>query len=91
MTILYLTLILLLLCVWCSYRENASLGDPNSLVEELLQIRNKVRIKEADLAMIKGKVRIQIIVTVFGKRDKMLKAVVSLQSLLCYIGNALAG
>lgn len=38
-----------------SYRENASLGDPNSLVEELLQIRNKVRIKEADLAMIKGK------------------------------------
>lgn len=40
----------------CSYRENPSLGDPNSLVEELLHIRNKVRIKEADLSMIKGKV-----------------------------------
>ena len=40
-----------------SYRENSALGDPNSLVEDLLQIRNKVRIKEADLAMIRGKVR----------------------------------
>lgn len=47
---------MLILFVLCSYRENSALGDPNSLVEDLLQIRNKVRIKEADLAMIKGKV-----------------------------------
>ena len=40
----------------CSYRENPALGDPNSLVEELLQIRNKVRMRESDLAMVKGKV-----------------------------------
>jgi len=41
-----------------SYRENPALGDPNSLVEELLQIRNKVRMRESDLAMVKGKVRL---------------------------------
>lgn len=49
---------LIMVCILrCSYRENSSLGDPNTLVEELLQIRNKIRIKEADVAMVKGKVR----------------------------------
>ena len=49
---------LIMVCIlYCSYRENSSLGDPNTLVEELLQIRNKIRIKEADVAMVKGKVR----------------------------------
>lgn len=41
----------------CSYRENPSLGDPNSLIEELLEMRNKIRIKETDLIMIRGKVQ----------------------------------
>ena len=39
-----------------SYRENPSLGDPNSLIEELLEMRNKIRIKETDLIMVRGKV-----------------------------------
>ena len=42
--------------VFHSYRENPSLGDPNSLIEELLEMRNKIRIKETDLIMIRGKV-----------------------------------
>lgn len=40
-----------------SYRENPSLGDPNSLIEELLEMRNKIRIKETDLIMVRGKVK----------------------------------
>ncbi len=48
--------IVVIVVVVISYRENPALGDPNSLVEELLQIRNKVRMRESDMAMVKGKV-----------------------------------
>ena len=41
----------------CSYRDNPALGDPNSLIEELLEMRNKIRIKEAELIVVRGKVR----------------------------------
>ena len=41
-----------------SYRENPSLGDPNSLIEELLEMRNKIRIRETDLIMVRGKVHV---------------------------------
>ena len=50
-----------LLIFIASYRENPSLGDPNSLIEELLEMRNKIRIKETDLIMVRGKVIPQII------------------------------
>ncbi len=45
----------MLLCP-CSYRDNPALGDPNSLIEELLEMRNKIRIKEVELIVIRGKV-----------------------------------
>lgn len=32
------------------------LGDPNTLIEELLEMRNKIRVKEAELVMIRAKV-----------------------------------
>ncbi|XP_064384983.1 uncharacterized protein LOC135333889 isoform X2 [Halichondria panicea] len=38
-----------------SYRDNPALGDPNSLIEELLEMRNKIRIKEVELIVIRGK------------------------------------
>ena len=41
----------------CSYRDNPTLGDPNTLIEELLEMRNKIRVKEAELVMIRAKVR----------------------------------
>ena len=40
----------------CSYRDNPTLGDPNTLIEELLEMRNKIRVKEAELVMIRAKV-----------------------------------
>ncbi len=45
----------------CSYRENPALGDPNSLIEELLEMRNKIRIKEAELIVIRGKVSLYVV------------------------------
>ena len=41
----------------CSYRDNPMLGDPNTLIEELLEMRNKIRVKEAELVMVRAKVR----------------------------------
>jgi hypothetical protein len=38
-----------------SYRDNPTLGDPNTLIEELLEMRNKIRVKEAELVMIRAK------------------------------------
>ena len=40
----------------CSYRDNPTLGDPNTLIEELLEMRNKIRVKEAELGMTRAKV-----------------------------------
>ena len=39
-----------------SYRDNPTLGDPNSLIEELLEMRNRIRVKEAELVMVRAKV-----------------------------------
>jgi hypothetical protein len=38
-----------------SYRDNPTLGDPNTLIEELLEMRNRIRIKEAELVMVRAK------------------------------------
>ena len=50
------TIIFLRTLLICSYRDNPALGDPNSLIEELLEMRNKIRIKEAELIVVRGKV-----------------------------------
>ena len=42
-------------CV-CSYRGNPSMGDPETLMDELLEMRNKIRMKKSELVMIKRKV-----------------------------------
>ena len=39
-----------------SYRDNPSMGDPNTLMEELLEMRNKIRISEVEMVMKRAKV-----------------------------------
>ena len=43
------------------------MGDPNTLIEDLLEIRNKIRVKEAELAMARGKVCVCVCVCVAGR------------------------